>query len=42
MTYETELINSSSRPITVWDATGPPLFAILAGNRRVLESVSPP
>jgi hypothetical protein len=41
MTYETELINSSSRPITVWDATGPPLFAILPGNKRTLESVSP-
>ena len=41
MTYETELINSTSRPITVWDATGPPLFAIRPGNRRILESVSP-
>ncbi len=41
MTYETELINSSSRPITVWDATGPPLFAVLPGNKRILESVSP-
>jgi len=41
MTYETELINSSSRPVTVWDATGPPLFAVLPGNKRTLESVSP-
>ena len=41
MTYETELINSSSQPITVWDATGPPLFAIIPGYRRTLESVSP-
>ncbi|MGA2363651.1 MAG: hypothetical protein ABSG73_14500 [Candidatus Aminicenantales bacterium] len=41
MTYETEFINSTSRPITVWDTTGPPLFAILPGNRRTLESVSP-
>jgi hypothetical protein len=41
MTYETELINSTSRPITVWDATGPPLFAIIPGYRRTLESVSP-
>jgi hypothetical protein len=41
MTYETELINSTSRPITVWDTTGPPLFAILPGNKRALESVSP-
>jgi len=41
MTYETELINSTSRPITVWDATGPPLFAILPGNKRTLESVAP-
>jgi hypothetical protein len=40
MTYETELINSSSWPITVWDATGPPLFAILPGNKRALESFS--
>lgn len=41
MTYETELINSTSRPITVWDAAGPPLFAILPDNKRTLESVSP-
>jgi hypothetical protein len=41
MTYETELINSTSRPITVWDATGPPLLAVLPGNKRTLESVSP-
>jgi hypothetical protein len=41
MTYETELINSTSRPVTVWDRTGPPLFAILPGNKRTLESVSP-
>jgi hypothetical protein len=40
-TYETELINSSSRPVTVWDAAGPPLFAILPGHKRTLESISP-